>query len=181
MNIIDKIFQDYIQNGGLEYGERVNIREHCFQTAHFAEEDGADDLMIAAAFLHDYGHLIHGLEEDIADHGIDGMHEEVGAEALAEWFIPAVTEPVRLHVPAKRYLCATDEKYFAELSPASVQSLEVQGGPFNAAECAEFEANPFYKEAIQLRLYDEMGKVPGLKTPDYEHYRPLLTKGLRAK
>lgn len=179
MPIIDQIFHTFTQNGHLEYGERVNMLEHSLQTAYFAEQDGADVLLIASAVLHDYGHLIHGLDEDIAEHGIDGMHEEVGALHLAKYFVPAVTEPLRLHVAAKRYLCATDAQYFAELSPASILSLQVQGGPFNAEECREFETNPFYKEAIQLRRFDEMGKVPELDVPPLKHYRSHLERGLR--
>ena len=126
----------------MEYGERVNMREHMLQSAVFAEQDGASDLVIAAALLHDYGHFVHDLGEDIADHGIDGKHEEVGADYLEAFFPPEVIEPMRLHVAAKRYLCATDAEYFATVSPASLQSLELQGGPFNADEVEEFEKNP---------------------------------------
>jgi gamma-butyrobetaine dioxygenase len=85
-----------------------------------------------------------------------------------------VTEPVKLHVAAKRYLCAVDPAYFRQLSPASVQSLELQGGPFNAAEIREFEANPFYREAVQLRRWDDAAKIPHLSVPELEHYRPHL-------
>ncbi|MEM8862453.1 MAG: HD domain-containing protein [Chloroflexota bacterium] len=177
--IINEIFKNMRRNAHMEYGERVSIVAHSFQTAVFAEEDGADDLMIAAAFLHDYGHFIHDLGEDIADHGIDAIHEELGAEALNEYFVPEVIEPMRLHVAAKRYLVATDEEYVKNVSPASMLSLKVQGGPFDEAGIKEFEANPYYKRAIQLRLYDEAGKIPEMETPDYEHYRPFLEKALR--
>ena len=163
----------------MEYGERVSIVAHSFQTAVFAERDGADDLMIAAAFLHDYGHFIHDLGEDIAEKGIDAIHEELGAEALRDHFVPEVIEPMRLHVAAKRYLVATDAEYVKTVSPASMLSLQVQGGPFNEAEVAEFEANPYFKRAIQLRLYDEAGKIPDMEVPDYEYYRPYLEKALR--
>ncbi|MEM7345339.1 MAG: HD domain-containing protein [Chloroflexota bacterium] len=179
MNIIEKIIADFGQYGHLEYGEWVNMREHMLQSAVFAENDGADDLMIAAAVLHDYGHFIHGLDEDIADHGIDGFHEEVGAKYLENYFIPEVTEPIRLHVPAKRYLCAVDQEYFDTLSPASVQSLEIQGGPYDEAGIKEFEANPHYKRAVQLRLYDDEGKVPGMETPDITYYRRFIEVGLK--
>ena len=179
IDIIDHIFKSFRRYGHFEYGERVNMREHMLQTATFAERDGASPTLIAAAVLHDYGHLVHGLPEDIADHGIDGEHEEVGARALEPYFVPAVTEPMRLHVAAKRYLCATDPDYFAALSPASVQSLAVQGGPFSEAEVVEFEQNPHFEAAVRLRRYDEMGKVPGMATPDLEHFRPFLEAGLR--
>ena len=177
-NIIDKIIQAFHQYGHLEYGERVNMREHMLQSAVFAEQDQADDLMIAAAVLHDYGHFVHGLGEDIADQGIDGRHEEVGAEALKDYFVPEVIEPMRLHVAAKRYLCAVDAEYFATVSPASLQSLELQGGPFSLEEAQAFEQNPHFERAIKLRLYDEAGKVPEMKTPPIEHYRPYLENAL---
>lgn len=163
----------------LEYGERVTIVAHSLQCAVFAERDEADDLMIAAAFLHDYGHFCHDLGEDIAEQGIDAIHEELGAEALKEYFVPEVIEPMRLHVAAKRYLVATDEEYVKNVSPASMLSLQVQGGPFNAEEVKEFEAGPYFQRAIQLRLYDEEGKYPEMETPDYEYYRPFLEKALK--
>ncbi len=180
MSIIDEIFHNMKRNAHMEYGERVSIVAHSFQTAVFAEEDGADDLMIAAAFLHDYGHFIHDLGEDIADKGIDAIHEELGAEALSDYFVPEVIEPMRLHVAAKRYLVATDEEYVKTVSPASMLSLKVQGGPFNPEQVAEFEANPHFKRAVQLRLYDEAGKVPDMEVPDYEYYRPYLQKAQKS-
>ena len=178
-NIIDEIFSNMRRNAHMEYGERVTIVAHSLQTAVFAERDGADDLMIAAAFLHDYGHFIHDLGEDIADQGIDAIHEILGAEALSKYFIPDIIEPMRLHVAAKRYLVATDEEYVKNVSPASMLSLKVQGGPFDAEGVKSFEANPYYKRAIQLRLYDEAGKIPEMETPDYEYYRPFLEKALK--
>ncbi len=180
MHIIDEIFANMRRNAHVEYGERVTIVAHSVQTAVFAERDGADDLMIAAAFLHDYGHFVHDMGEDIAEQGIDAIHEELGAEALRDYFIPAVIEPMRLHVAAKRYLVATDEEYVKNVSPASMLSLQVQGGPYDEAEIAEFEANPFFKRAIQLRLYDEAGKIPDMEVPDLEYYQPFLAKALIA-
>ena len=177
--IIDQIFEAFRHLGHQSYGERVSMQEHMLQSAYFAEQAGAEPLLIAAALLHDYGHLIHDLPEDIADQGIDAIHEQVGADYLSQYFVPAVTEPGRLHVAAKRYLCAADRTYFATLTPASVQSLELQGGPFDAAEVATFEASPYFKEAVQLRRYDEMGKIPDFQTPDLEHFRPYLEAGLK--
>jgi len=179
MNIIDEIFENFRLRGHQTYGERVTMLEHMLQTAYFAEQNGAKPTLIAAAVLHDYGHLIHGLDEDIADHGINGQHEEIGAEHLAQFFVPAVTEPIRLHVAAKRYLCAVDPAYYASLSEASVQSLALQGGPFSQAEAAEFEMHPFFQDAIELRRYDELGKEPEMQTPGLEHYRPYLEGGLK--
>jgi phosphonate degradation associated HDIG domain protein len=177
--IIDQIFEAFRLHGHQSYGERVSMREHMLQAAYFAEQDEADPLLIAAALLHDYGHLIHDLPEDIADRGIDAVHEQVGADYLAGYFLPAVTEPGRLHVAAKRYLCAVDPAYFSTLTPASVQSLELQGGPFDEAQVKEFETSPYFKAAVQLRRYDEMGKIPDLQTPDLEHFRPYLEAGLK--
>lgn len=178
MNIIDEIITAFNEKGDMEYGERVNMRDHMLQSAVFAERDGADDIVVAAALLHDYGHFVHDLGEDIADHGIDGKHEEVGADYLEQYFPPEVIEPMRLHVAAKRYLCATDAEYFATVSPASLQSLALQGGPFTPEEVVEFEKNPHFKLAIQVRKYDEAGKEVDMETPTIEDYRPIIEKAL---
>ncbi len=178
--IIDEIFDAFQRRGHQTYGERVNQQEHMLQSAYFAEQANVKPTLIAAALLHDIGHLIHNLGEDIADKGIDAIHEEIGAEYLEKHFIPAVSEPARLHVAAKRYLCAVDPQYYADLSPASVQSLKLQGGFFNAEEIKAFEANPFFEDAVQLRRFDDMGKVPDMVTPDLEHFRPFLEAGLRS-
>jgi gamma-butyrobetaine dioxygenase len=90
-----------------------------------------------------------------------------------------VTEPVRLHVAAKRYLCATKGGYFERLSPGSVRSLELQGGPMREAECEAFRAGPYYRDAVRLRAWDEAAKVPGVLTPGLAHYRPRLAALLR--
>lgn len=177
--IIEQIFAVFRERGGRDYGERVSVLEHSLQTAYAAEQDGASPTLIAAAVLHDYGHLIHDLPEDIADQGIDGMHERLGASFLAAYFVPAVVEPVRLHVAAKRYLCAVDPAYLAGLSPASAQSLALQGGPFNAEEMAAFESSPHFADAVRLRHYDDLGKEPGIRTPDLEHYRAALEGALK--
>ena len=106
--------------------------------------------------------------------GVDQRHEESGAEFLARHFPPAVSEPVRLHVAAKRYLCATDPDYFARLSPVSVRSLALQGGPLDAGQAEAFAANPHAADAVRLRQWDEQGKVVGLPTPELAHFAPLL-------
>ena len=177
--IIDQIFAVFRERGGRDYGERVSVLEHSLQTAYAAEQDGASPSLIAAAVLHDYGHLIHDLPEDIADHGIDGMHERLGADFLAAYFVPAVVEPVRLHVAAKRYLCAIDPAYLTGLSPTSAQSLALQGGQFDAEEIAAFESSPHFADAVRLRRYDDLGKQPGMHTPDLEHYRAALEATLK--
>lgn len=178
-NIIDEIFAAFRTSGHQTYGERVTQLQHSLQSAYFAEQQGAKPTLIAAALLHDIGHLLHDLGEDIADQGIDAIHEQIGGEYLEKHFIPAVSEPARLHVAAKRYLCAVDPAYFATLSPVSVQSLALQGGPMNAEEVEEFEALPFFEDAVQLRRFDDLGKEPDLATPELEHYRPYLEAGLR--
>jgi [1-hydroxy-2-(trimethylamino)ethyl]phosphonate dioxygenase len=144
------------------------------QTAQAAEADGAPVELIVAALLHDYGHLLHLGPEDAAEHGLDTEHEEVGYRFLAAHFPAEVVEPVRLHVAAKRYLCAVDPGYGEELSPASRLSLALQGGPMSAAEIAEFEGLPHFEAACRLRRYDDVAKDPDAPEPPLEHYRPLL-------
>jgi [1-hydroxy-2-(trimethylamino)ethyl]phosphonate dioxygenase len=177
--IIDQIFVAFRERGHRSYGEAVTEAEHMLQSATFAEQSGCDPTLIAAALLHDFGHLLHELGEDIADQGIDSVHEQIGADYLQQYFVPAVTEPGRLHVAAKRYLCAVDPEYFATLSPASVQSLALQGGPMSANEVRAFEASPHLAAAVQLRRFDDLGKVPGMETPPLEHFRPYLEAGLK--
>jgi gamma-butyrobetaine dioxygenase len=177
MSIVDEIIELFTRRGGEAYfGEPVSQLEHALQTAMQAEEAGAPDTLVAAALLHDIGHLLHKLPEDIADRGVDGRHERVGAKWLARHFPQAVTEPIRLHVPAKRYLCAVDAEYQRQLSPASIQSLSLQGGPMSEAEAREFEAAPYVREAVLLRRWNDQAKVVGWKTPDLARYRLLLER-----
>ena len=176
MNVIDQIF-DLINNhgGSLYFGEAVTEAEHALQAAYLAEQAGADANLIAGALLHDIGHLMHGLGEDAADHGIDTKHEDVGAEWLKEYFPPIVVDCVRLHVEAKRYLTAREPGYLEGLSEASKISLQLQGGPFTDAEVAEFEAaEPNFRAALQVRRWDDEAKVVGLEVPPVEHYRAVL-------
>jgi gamma-butyrobetaine dioxygenase len=178
--LVDEIFRVFREYGSGAYlGEPVSMTEHMLQSAHAAEQDGAPPRLVAAALLHDYGHFIHAHDEDAADHGIDTHHEDVAHAFLSEHFGPEIAEPIRLHVAAKRYLCATDPSYLGELSPASIRSLELQGGPYSAAEVAAFEASPHAADAVRLRRYDDAGKVAGLETPDLEHYRPVLEASIR--
>lgn len=173
--LVDEIFRVFEEQGSAQYlGEQVSMKEHMLQSAHAAAEDGASATLVAAALLHDYGHFVHDHPVDAAEHGVDTQHEEVGFAFLSRHFGPAIAEPIRLHVAAKRYLCAVDPGYLAELSPASVHSLELQGGPFDADEVAAFERGPYAEDAVRLRRYDDVGKVPGLPVPELESYRPLL-------
>lgn len=162
-----------------QYGlAAVTQKQHALQAAALAERDGLPDTMVAAALLHDVGHLVHEFGEDFTDQGIDDRHEELGHAWLARNFGPAVTEPVRLHVAAKRFLCATEPDYFAKLSPDSVATLALQGGPMSDEEVAAFRANPHFEDAVRLRRYDEQAKVANLPTPPVAHFLPAVARCL---
>jgi len=161
--------------GGESYfGEPVTVLEHCLEAAHFACEANKSPALIAAALLHDVGHLLHKESEDVADHGIDTRHEELAHQMLSAHLPASVTEPIRLHVAAKRYLCFADPDYFAALSPSSVLSLRLQGGPMSAEEAAAFLSGPFAREAVTLRLWDDEAKIPELPVPGIDSYLPLV-------
>jgi phosphonate degradation associated HDIG domain protein len=175
MNVIDEIRAIFHQRGsGAYFGESVSMTEHALQAAHFAQLAAAPPALIVAALLHDIGHLIDHVPSDIADWTEDAHHELLGSLWLAKRFRPEVSEPVRLHVAAKRYLLATDAGYFAKLSPASVATLKLQGGPMQTHELAEFETERFHQDAVRLRRWDDEGKVAGLRTPGLSDYRPLI-------
>jgi phosphonate degradation associated HDIG domain protein len=148
----------------------INQLQHALQAAALAERDAAPPATVLACLLHDVGHMIHQLGEDPAARGVDDVHEELGARWLAERFGPEVSEPVRLHVAAKRYLCTVESDYFGKLSPDSVRSLDLQGGLMSADELDGFRANPHHVEAVRLRRYDEAAKDPRATTPDFDHY-----------
>ncbi len=161
--------------GGSRYGgENVTQLEHALQAAHFAETEGASPELIVAALLHDIGHLLHDLPADAPDHGVDDRHENSGAAWLARHFGPGIVEPIKLHVVAKRYLCAVNSEYQQHLSPPSIQSLHLQGGPLSADEIRDFEAHRFFHEAVRLRRWDDAAKVVGLATPPLEHFIQYL-------
>jgi phosphonate degradation associated HDIG domain protein len=175
MNVIDRIFALFRDKGnGAYFGEAVTETEHALQSAHMAERSGAGPELIAAALLHDVGHLLHALPEDIAERGIDGRHEAGGAAWLERYFGPAVVDPVRLHVAAKRYLCAVEPDYHGALSEPSRRSLRLQGGPMSADEVSRFELEPWFRSAVAVRRWDDVAKVPGLVVPGLDHYRPCL-------
>lgn len=166
-----KIADLFHRRGASEYGgEAVTQQEHALQSALLAEQAGASPELILASLLHDVGHLLHNLADDAPDEGIDDVHEQLGNKWLQRFFTPAVCEPVKNHVAAKRYLCAVDPAYMAELSPPSIQSLALQGGPFDVTEVQQFEAETFFKESVQLRRWDDTAKIVGLETPDVAHY-----------
>jgi phosphonate degradation associated HDIG domain protein len=175
VTVVDEIFARFDQAGDELYiGEPVTVSEHMLQAAAFATRDEAPPELVAAALLHDYGHLVHDLPEDSAEHGVDTHHEELGFAFLERWFPAEVTEPIRLHVAAKRYLVAVDPKYRERLSSASLMSLDLQGGPMSPDEVASFEAGAHSEAACRLRHWDDAGKEPQLAVPPLESYRGLL-------
>lgn len=175
MSVSEEILSLYGARGADAYfGESVSMIEHALQAAHFARRENAPRPLILAALLHDVGHLLEAVPDDVADWKIDARHEEIGARWLAARFPAEVSEPVRLHVPAKRYLCATDAGYFAMLSAASVATLKLQGGPMSARESAEFETKRFYQAAVRVRRCDDQGKQAGLKTAGLAEYAALI-------
>jgi phosphonate degradation associated HDIG domain protein len=181
MNVIEQLATLYADRGqGAYFGEQVSMLEHGLQAAWFAAQEGAAPAQVVAALLHDVGHLVEDVPADIGDWHTDARHEVAGAAWLARHFGPEVTEPVALHVAAKRYLCAVDPAYHACLSAASVVTLKLQGGPMSAAEVAAFESRPFHREAVRLRHWDDQGKLGGFAAPGFDVYRPLIEGLLRA-
>ena len=165
-----------LEAGGAEayFGEPVTVLEHSLQSAWFVRQKGGDDALTVAALLHDVGHLLHDEGEDVAGRGIDTRHEVLAAQALAAHLPAEVLDPIRMHVAAKRYLCFANPRYFASLSPASMESLALQGGPMTADEATAFMAQPHAGQAVALRHADDAAKVPGLKVPELASYRALL-------
>ena len=180
MSAADRILEVLETSGREQYGdEAVSQLQHALQCAHLAERSGAPAPLVVAALLHDFGHLIHKLGEDAAARGIDTRHETLGRKYLARWFDEDVTAPIGLHVEAKRWLCATEPAYFDTLSPASVRSLELQGGPFTEAGAAAFIAAPHAQDALAVRRWDEQAKDPRAVTPRLEHYRSRIEASIR--
>lgn len=172
---LDTLLERLLLRGDQQYGmEAVSQLEHALQCAQLAMQANSSASLVAASLLHDVGHLLHDLGEDVAVRGIDDRHEYRANAALKPLFGPAVTEPVRLHVDAKRYLCAVDDTYWQGLSPASQRSLALQGGIFSAEEAERFIQQPHAKDAARLRRWDDLAKVADLPTPTLEDLRPLL-------
>ena len=172
-----RVIQLFQKRGGSQYGrEAVSQQEHALQAAFFAETAGVSSSLIAAALLHDVGHLLHQLDDDAPERGIDDRHETLAAEWLERRFGPEVVEPVRLHVDAKRFLCATEQDYIAQLSPASIVSLRLQGGVMSDDEVRLFRSHPFCEEAVALRRWDDFAKQPQLVTPPIEHFATHLDR-----
>ena len=176
---VDVLFSYMKEKGQTFYDEVVTQLEHALQCAALAEKHNASSTVITGALLHDIGHFV--LDEhnaDIAFLDIDLNHEEVGAEYMSPFFPESVITPIRLHVPAKRYLCTVDESYHDGLSDASKKSLKVQGGIMSDAEKAAFEEIPHYEDALTLRRWDDLAKVKGLETQGLETYRDIVQQCL---
>lgn len=182
MDIIERISSMLETNGtGLYGGEAVTQTQHALQCAALAEADGASAQLITAALLHDVGHVLDPEFEAALEHGRDLVHEDIGESFLNDWFGEQVTQPVKLHVAAKRYLCAVDDSYLARLSEASVLTLKLQGGPMSEAETAEFEANPHHRDAVRLRIWDDLAKDPDAETPDIAHFMTYAARCLKTR
>ena len=171
---ITDLFKNH--GGDLYGGEDITQITHGLQCAQIAENDGAPAHLIISALLHDIGHLLHDEFEEAQNRGDDRFHENLGSKYLSKWFGPEVTEPIRLHVASKRYLCASDPNYHDTLSDASKHTLRIQGGPMNPSEVKEFEANPSYKDAIQVRYWDDLGKDPLMKTGSLSRFLTYADK-----
>ncbi|MCB9379697.1 MAG: TauD/TfdA family dioxygenase [Acidimicrobiaceae bacterium] len=179
--VIDRIVDVFARRGAEEYlGEPVSMAQHMLQSAAAAEADGADPELVVAALLHDIGHFTGELGTYSPDATVDHRHEIEGVRALTGRMPQRVIDCVRLHVAAKRYLCAVEPSYFALLSPASVHTLELQGGPMAADEVAAFEAEPHHADAVRVRRWDEGGKDAGRDVPGLEHHLAALRTLARA-
>lgn len=175
--IVAELARIFAEQGESEYlGEPVTQAAHMLQAAALAQAAGVPDALVAAALLHDVGHFTGPVSGRQLMAGTDNRHSHVGADWLAAWFPLPVTEPVRLHVAAKRYLCAVEPEYFARLSEASVHTLGLQGGPMNSDEAADFAENPYAGDAVALRRFDEAAKDPHARVPAFECYRDLLVR-----
>ena len=162
----------FAAHGDESYGEGVTILAHMLQAAALAESEGASDALVIAALLHDVGHFLQPTDDSFGYH----KHDRSGGDWLARRFPPEVSEPVRLHVQAKRYLCAVEKDYFAKLSPASVHTLSHQGGQMSADEVRAFAASPHHDSAVRLRRWDDSGKVTGIVVRNLSFYRPTMTR-----
>jgi phosphonate degradation associated HDIG domain protein len=165
------------EHGGIEYsGEGVTQLEHALQCAQRAEREGAGDELVTAAFLHDLGHLLNRQGDTPTARGIDDQHQYFAIPFIRPLFRPAVIEAIRLHVDAKRALCALEPAYYEALSEDSKRSLRLQGGIFSKSECEAFMARPFAENALRVRRWDDAAKVPGTATPDLAHYLEIAAR-----
>lgn len=179
---LDDIRIAFERHGEIAYsGEPVTQLQHALQSGALAQEAGAPDTLVAAAFLHDLGHLLNLQGQTPSERGIDDTHQYFVLPFLRPLLPDSVLEPIRLHVDAKRYLCAVDSGYAARLSADSVRSLALQGGVFDAAQAAAFIEKPFAEEAVRLRRWDDAAKDPLKSTPDLAHFLGVVGGVMKAK
>ena len=173
--MLEQILSLYRAKGDREYeGEGVSQLEHALQAAHRAQQAGATPELICAALLHDIGHLVNDKGETPTLRGVDDLHQYVALPFLRQVFPEAVLGPIKLHVDAKRYLCATRPEYYDSLSEDSKRSLKLQGGVFSKDEAEKFIGQPHAADAVKVRLWDDAAKIPGFSTPDLRDFEPLL-------
>ena len=171
---IEKLFRDH---GHIEYsGEGVTQLQHALQAAQLAEGENAGDLLVTAALLHDLGHLLNVQGETPTARGIDDQHQYYAIPFLRPLFPPPVIEAIRLHVDAKRALCAMEPEYYEALSEDSKRSLTLQGGIFSKAEAGAFMAKPHAADAVRVRRWDDAAKSPGLATQPLSHYLAIAAR-----
>ena len=180
-SFVEDLFSWLSHEGQARYDEAVTLLEHALQNVALAERETSQNSDIVAALLHDVGHLLmkeHWQREDFLDKDLN--HEIVGAHWLQQFFPEQVTESIRLHVPAKRYLCAVDAQYWSGLSDGSKTSLVKQAGPITEREVDEFELAPGHDAAVRLRRIDDRAKVVGLDVPPLSHYDDAVLSLLTA-
>lgn len=180
--IIGRLTDIFLRRGSDSYlGEAVTMSEHMLQAAILAQSEGADDSLIVAALLHDVGHYAEDFNAYAPTDTSDKRHEVIGAQLLALYFDQRIVTAVRLHVAAKRYLCATRPEYLSMLSAASVHTLALQGGSMSPSEVVEFERNVGFRDAVRVRMWDDQAKVAGVLTPSFDDFVPLLRQVLKIK
>jgi gamma-butyrobetaine dioxygenase len=169
------IERTFLSAEGMAYlGEDVTMIQHQLQAAALAT--GASDALVVAGLLHDIGHMLASDEGEADDR--DAHHDSTGARWLSRWLGPEVTEPVRLHVAAKRFLVATEQDYAAKLSEASTHTLRLQGGPMSPQQVGEFAALDYSRDAVALRRFDDAAKDASKDAPGFDTYRDLLARVL---
>ena len=180
--VVEDILALYGAKGGREYeGEGVSQLDHALQTAHHAQRAGAAPELVCAALLHDIGHMVNDRGETPTLRGVDDEHQNAALSYLSGHFPEAVLEPIRLHVDAKRFLCATRADYYGRLSEDSKRSLVLQGGVFSPAEAERFIRQPYAADAVKVRLWDDAAKTPGAATPGLSHFEALLREACLSK
>ena len=165
----------FARKGGRAYdGEPVTQLEHALQAASRAELSGATPAIVTAALLHDLGHLLNDQGDTPTLRGVDDVHQYAALPFLRGLFDEDVLAPIKLHVDAKRYLCATRTEYYDALSVDSKRSLTLQGGIFTRAQADAFIAQPHARDAVDVRLWDDLAKIAGAPTPPLAHYVPVM-------